>query len=431
MQQRYQRLVEEHLAPVQRIAAGLRALPGPTQAFASTQAAWRFYANPRVALPQLAEPLIEAARVAVAQDSQDYALVVHDWSQIHYNSHASKGDRTALTRSSDRGYELLTALVLGDRRGEPLAPVCQQLRSAHGALSTRSGRQLAARSQLDTLTPILRFVDGLDLGRQTVHIIDREADSVAHYRRWHGQGRRFLIRADDQRVVRHEGHERRLPEVVAELHRRGSFRASREVLYHGQEARQFVAATTATLERPARPNRVGDRPGRRTPVRGRPLGLRLVVSEVRTPDGETLATWLLLTNLPEEVPAERVALWYYWRWRVESYFKLLKGAGLHLEHWQQETAEAVAKRLLVASMACVVVWQLARSEAPGAAEVREVLVRLSGRQMKRGRPFTEPALLAGLWVLLSVSRLLEQHTPEDLLRWAQIALPTHGLPEKR
>ena len=122
-------------------------------------------------------------------------------------------------------------------------------------------------------------------------------------------------------------------------------------------------------------------------------------------------------------------MWYYWRWRVESYFKLLKGAGLHLEQWQQETAQAVAKRLLVASMACVVVWQLARSQAPEAAEVRRLLVRLSGRQMKWGVEFTEPALLSGLWVLLALVKVLEHHDLGDLLRQAQAVLPTSDPPD--
>ena len=47
--------------------------------------------------------------------------------------------------------------------------------------------------------------------------------------------------------------------------------------------------------------------------------MRLVVSEVRDGDGRLLATWLLLTNVPASVPASEVALWYYWRWRVEMF----------------------------------------------------------------------------------------------------------------
>ena len=80
--------------------------------------------------------------------------------------------------------------------------------------------------------------------------------------------------------------------------------------------------------------------------------------------------------------------------RIETFFKLLKSAGHNVEQWQQGTVDAVAKRLLVATMSCVVVWQLARSKEPTADEFRRFLIRLSGRQMKWGRAFTEPALLA-------------------------------------
>jgi hypothetical protein len=93
--------------------------------------------------------------------------------------------------------------------------------------------------------------------------------------------------------------------------------------------------------------------------------------------------------------------------RIESFFKLLKGHGQQLEHWQQETGAAIFRRLLVASMACVVVWRLQADRSPEAEELREVLVRLSGRQTKRKRPHTAPALLAGLWVLLSMLALLD------------------------
>jgi len=101
-------------------------------------------------------------------------------------------------------------------------------------------------------------------------------------------------------------------------------------------------------------------------------------------------------------------LWYYWRWRIETYFKLLKSAGLQVEQWQQRSAGAVARRLWGAGAALVLVWQLARTARPATAELRTVLVRLSGRQMKRGCPWTIPALLAGTWVLLALLDLLEE-----------------------
>ena len=50
----------------------------------------------------------------------------------------------------------------------------------------------------------------------------------------------------------------------------------------------------------------------------------------------------------------------------QSYFELLKSHGQQLEQWQQETGPAIARRLLVASMACVVVWQLQADDTPQA-----------------------------------------------------------------
>jgi hypothetical protein len=217
--------------------------------------------------------------------------------------------------------------------------------------------------------------------------------------------------------------------VADGLRAAGALAFCRGVEFKGRSARQYVAETAVVLHRPARTHRVDKATGRpkHRNIAGRPLALRLVVSEVRdAKTGAVLARWLLLSNLPPDVPAAEVALWYYWRWRIESYHKLLKGAGQQAECWQQETAEALARRLAVASMAAVVVWKLAREEHPEAAQLRGVLVRLSGRQVKRGqgaRGFTEPALLAGLGVLLPMLELLRTHDPADLRRLVDRALP--------
>ena len=410
LQRRYDQLVQEHVAPLQAVAAGLRAVPALARPFASAQAAWRFWANDRVSLKGLAQPLLDDARAAVPGECLDYALVVHDWSLLHYNEHPSKADRIELAHSQDLGYELQTALLLSDQDGQPIAPLGHELRGAAGVYSTRHERVCQPPAKLDRLAPVMRFVHELRLSKPAVHIIDREADSVDHYRRWLKRGRLILVRADDNRRVRHQGHSRLLPEVVAHLLDRGAFRDTREVLYHGRKARQWVAETTVVLDRPAKQKHG------RVSKPGKALALRLVVAQVRDAAGAVLAQWLLLTNVPQEVAAERIALWYYWRWRIESFFKLLKGAGLHLEHWQQETALATAKRLTVASMACVLVWRVARSARPEGAVLRDVLMRLSGRQVKRADGFTEPALLAGLYLLLHTLEVLEHYDPQELHR---------------
>ncbi|MFN8711115.1 MAG: hypothetical protein ACK526_16345 [Planctomyces sp.] len=46
-------------------------------------------------------------------------------------------------------------------------------------------------------------------------------------------------------------------------------------------------------------------------------------------------------------------------------------------------------------------------DSPSAIEFKQILVRLSGRQVKRSWPATAPALLAGLWSLLAMLDMLE------------------------
>jgi hypothetical protein len=413
LQERFEILVREHLAPHQVLAAGLRALPDTASAMAHTQAAWRFYNNPRVSLPGLAQAPLQAARDGVAEACQRFVLVVHDWSYLHYNSHTSKKDRIPLRHQKDLGYDLYNLLALSDQDGSPLAPLGIALRGQGGVHSSRSETVRPASDKLDSLLGWMDFTAGLDLGLGAVHLIDREADSVGHYRDWDQAGHLFLVRADDNRLVEHDGQERRLPEVLNGLRQGGALRHSREVLHHGRKAQQYVAETTVTLTRPAK------RQHGRVTIPGRPLTLRLVVSEVRNEAGAVLAVWLLLTNLPGSVSAAEVALWYYWRWRIETTFKLAKSAGQNLEQWQQEDAFALSRRLLVALMACVVVWKLARGTTPQAAELRRVLIRLSGRQMKYGVEYTEPALLAGFWVLLQMLALLDHYDLDHLRRLVQ------------
>src|SRR5438045_4172234 len=92
LQRRYVQLVEGHLNAVQAVAAGVHSLPGLGATLAATQAAWRFWHNPRVTLRALAEPLRQLGRGAANASASGYALVVHDWSKLDYDGHRSKKD---------------------------------------------------------------------------------------------------------------------------------------------------------------------------------------------------------------------------------------------------------------------------------------------------------------------------------------------------
>jgi hypothetical protein len=416
LQKRYGSLVAAHCGQATTGAAGPRILPAVSTTLAATQAAWRFYHNDAIHPKLLGEPLRNAAEHLVPALCQEFVLAVHDWSDLDFRAHASKKDCMVLGQKEEIGYELQTCLLLDDGSGSPLAPIHQAVKSANGLTSSRYVHTTPwpeHRTNLDDLVGTMNYVRRLSLGRPAVHIIDAEADSVYHMRAWSKAGHLFLVRADPIRLVKHQGQKKLLSVLHTQLREQQAFQFCRTILYHGRKAEQFVAETDVVLYRPARLKRKADG-GKRRDVKGKPLPLRLVVSEVRHADGEVLAVWLLLTNVPARIEAAEVALWYYWRWRIESYFKLLKTAGQQLEHWQQETAEALTKRLLVASMACTLVWQVSRAPGAEGEELRELLVRLSGRVLRRGQAWTLPALLAGTWVLLAMLEVLERYTPEQL-----------------
>jgi hypothetical protein len=410
LQERYQQLVQEHFGQAHAVASGPRILPDESSAKAAAQAAWRFYANPRTTFPRLAEPLLEAGCDAAARHCQDFALVGMDWSWLAYNHHPSKADRL-LGPHGVLGYKLLSALLLSDRDGRPLAPLCAQLQTARGLLSSRFDRPRPPRTALDDLAPVMGFVNGLPLGKRPVFIIDAEADSVFHFRLWHRRGSLFLVRGDDDRCVRlggKDGPDLPLPAVAARLRRQRAFRRVREVDYEGRPVGQYVAEAAVTLDRPAWLNREVDGQRKRLEISGVALDLRLVITELRDRRGRVLERWYLLTNVPAAVGAATLALWYYWRWKIETFFKLLKSAGQQLEHWQQDDGPTILKRLLVASMACVLAWRLGHSRAPQAAAARRLVMTLSGRQLEHGQEYTLEGLLAGTWVLLAMAALLEQ-----------------------
>ncbi len=365
-----------------------------------------------------------AGRRALEDSPAAYGLLVPEWSLLHYHRHSRKADQLLFSQGSDRGYERASALLVDAATGDPVAPLALRLRTAAAVQSTRAPVPRRAAHHRDEVLPTMPAAAALALPRRLVHVLDCAGDAVAHLRRWHQHGPWFLVRTDGTRAICWRGLEGRLPAVVAAPPPQ-AVGVAREVSFHGRPAVQTVAAAPVVLTRPA----YRHRRGKRAVLPGQPLPLRLVVSQVRDAAGRLLAQWCLLTTLPPEVTAKRVALWYYWRWRIESFFKLLKGAGQQVAAWQPASGEALAKRLVVARMACVVVGQGARLEGAAGERGRGLLGRLSGRQMKRGLPFPQPALRAGLWVLRAMTEVLAPYDLDEIQRLASAVLPNLAQPD--
>lgn len=417
--------MSEHTHTLNDACSGLSALPGTATSFAATRAMSRFLNHPDIPLHALLEPARDAGRTTLAHSASPFALIVHDWTMFAFHTHATKTDRYRRSHDQDLGYELGTARLVDAADGRPLAPMEFRLRTQDAMLSTRSNPTSCPPGHIDELLEVMNESRHWNLDRRLVHVIDREADSLGHYRAWQARGHQFLVRADRARLVQWRGRECKLAEVVANL--AAEFgdvldaRGRPEIVTTRTGAgRLRVAECEVVLHRPAK-TRVG---AKQVEVPGPPLLLRLVVSRVVDEVGVVRAEWLLFTTVPSgAASASVVGQWYAWRWQIETVHKLLKTAGQNAEAWQQQSGGAFLRRLMVASQSCLTVWHLAREGGELASRLRVILVRLSGRQMKHRVESTPPALLAGLEKLLAIEDLLRDEDLGEVLALARRLLP--------
>jgi Transposase DDE domain len=427
-------LVKEHSHTVNAVVSGLSALPGTAQPFAATRGMTRFLNHQDIPFHAVIEPAQDAARAGLATSTSPFALMIHDWSMFAFCTHTSKKDRLQRSHQKDLGYELGTALLVDAADGRPLGPMELRLRTGTGLLSTRVSQTAMPPGHVDELADVMDESRRWQLCKTLIHVIDREADSVGHYRLWAAKGHRFLVRADDDRLVLCNGTECSLQEVV-----RGLSLKFEDVLNADGEPETITIATGTGRIRVAETEVVLHRPAKKTissekttgghkkkiDVPGQPLTLRLVVTRVVNEVGKVIAEWCLLTNVPAaEASAAMVGRWYAWRWRIEEYHKLLKSSGMNAEEWQQETGAAFLRRLCVAAMACVTVWHLKRDASEEAKRLRRFLVRMSGRQMKHRVESTTPALLAGLEKLLAIDDFMQSEDLDEVLALARKVLPS-------
>jgi len=419
-------LVRRHCDAVPGGAAGSSHLPSGVSSMAQTMGAWRFYNNSRIEMRELIEPLRAYAREQLVATEARVVMLVHDWSKLSYKDHASKLDQAQLAQPNNRGYELTSVLAVNGMNGDPLAPMEVHMKTSGGVLSTRKPAPTDVH-HLEQVLPTMQASRNWNLTCPALHVIDCEADSIGHFRAWHADGHEFLIRGQDHRIATWEGQKLSRRKIGNQLQERGEFQHCGEALYKGRAAQLWVAETDIVMDQPARTMMIAGKgkkaKKKQVSIPGPPLTLRLIVVQVRHANGRVLATWFLSSNAPKTLlNTVQLARCYYWRWRIESYFKLLKSHGQQLERWQQETGEAILRRLMVATMACTTVWHLQADNSPAAVELKDTLMQLSGRQTKRSTPHTAPALLAGLWTLLTMLEYLERHDFDDLKKLAKNAM---------
>jgi hypothetical protein len=382
------------------LSNGIKSTLDKNAAFAQTQAAWRFFNNDACTLSSLMNPIVKQCKKQLPELCQKYALIAHDWSGIVYKTHASKKDLHAITNKKHLGYDLQTSLLLSDIHGGAIAPIAMSVVSDKKIMRTYKAEEKRGTTHLEELVECINHIESAILPEKNcVHIIDREADSVRFMRAL--KNKKWLLRSKGESFVTHNNQSVRIDTLAKQL----TFSQSREIMHLGNKVEQHLAEANVKVTRAAQ---IKNENGKKRKVSGEAISARLVVSKIVDQNNKIIAWWYLLTNVPG-VSVGDIALWYYWRWSIESFFKLLKTAGMQIESWQQETLEAIARRLLVASMACVCVWQIAEAKGPDAGELRDLLIRLSGKQMKYGIRFTRPALFTGLCSLLNAFDLIKNY----------------------
>ena len=380
-----------------------------TTTFAQTL--WRFLNNIRVTFLALMNQILPQAVQACQEQPQKVCLVVIDWSKLKYNKHTSKEDRLRKTQAKG-GYDVQLSLLLDGQTGAPIAPVDVVLNTGKKVLTTRPEpvkKKGYPPAHVNQVLPAMEAVKTLKLSERLVYVIDREGSSLGHWREW-DPDHTWLVRTDNRRVLTHE-ESMLITEIAVRLESQKKFKYSKVVDYKGKKLDLWVAEAPVVLDRPAI-RRVDDV---QTSIPGRALPLRLVLAELRDASGKVIARWQLLTNTPEDWGSTaEVVEWYYYRWRIENVFSLLKKSGWDVEAWQQETGEAILRKLLLALACCVRVWALHRRSDKSAMELKELLMSFSGRQTTKKNPYTIPGLLAGFWIWQSVRNVIDHSDPEAI-----------------
>ena len=404
--------------PLASLAPAIKDLASTQKSsFSTTQAVWRFLNNDKISFSQLNQPIKLLACEQIKTSSHQYALIVHDWSQLQYVKHNHKVQRLQRTQANS-GYELQSSLLVDASSGLPIAPLAQTLTDASGCYSTFSEQYSERKSHLDSLAEQIKTIEQYPIEKTKVHIIDREGDSIAHLREISNHGFKWLIRAKESHRIEHQGETYK----VAEAAKKVVTQQVKPIAYKGNRHMLHVGETDIRITRAAKPKRKDDSGQRVAPQPGKAVTARLIVAVVKNAQGKAVARWSLISNVSSEIDAVELTTWYYWRWTIECYFKLIKQAGHDVESWLQTTPAAILRRPLISSMACVLTWRIQRSEDEQNQKIRIFLARLSGRQQKRGKLESAPAILAGLSILLNTLQLLSEYSIDELNEIATMAL---------
>ena len=346
---------------VEQLAEGVgRSIPWACQDWASTKAAYRFFANDGVSAEQILAGHFQSTRERVPA-GEGPILVLHDTTEFSYK----REDPSAIGMVSK-------AAVRKDQQGQPvffttcgiclhssLAATTQGLPLGLTAVKFWSRKEFkglqkrrkAHRAAIEEKESI-RWLENLrmsttQLGQaeRCVHVGDQEGDIYELFGVAQEMGTHFLIRTRADRLA--DGGPETVREKIQQAPRRGLYRVSlRNERGEVSEAVLEIRYQRLSIQSPR---------GKKK----RYPGLVVTVIEARereTPQGRDPINWKLITDLPVGSRPEAIekVQWYALRWKIETFHKVLK-SGCRAEEAKLRTAARLVNLLAVF---CILSWRI-------------------------------------------------------------------------
>ena len=336
--------------------------------WASTQAAYRLFNNPKASASGILEPHREATATRMA-GCGGAVLVMQDTVFFSYGTHVKTRGLGPIGKSNaayDRGLIMHNALAF-TTSGVPLGILSQSI-WARREIPAEDYQEKIERLQVTAieekesskwLVALTETMARAPAGVAVVTVADRESDFFEFLTQAQELRAKFLIRARTDRKLVPEDSAGcvRMLEALSDAPALGSMTV--EVPGNGHRkartARIEVRIAEVAIQPPQRRGHA-KASGSSEPVLVTVIG----ATEPSPPAGSESISWVLLTNLPVknfESAAEKVR-WYGKRWGIETWHKVLK-SGCKVEDCLLEEAERLKRYLTLFSIIGVRLMQVA------------------------------------------------------------------------
>jgi Transposase DNA-binding len=394
---------------IRQIGEGMgESIPYACQDWASTKAAYRFFANERVEEAEILSGHFAATRARLAASSGPI-LLVQDTTEFSYQREAAGaiGFTKSVNSGRNKRGRLRHHTVCGMLMHSSLAVTADGVPLGLSAVKFWTRKKFKGTAQLKkkinpTRVPIEKkesvrwletlrqSIELLESPERCVHIADRESDIYELYCLSQDLGAHFVVRTCVDRLAGDGGHT--ISTEMEDVPVKG--------LHHVEFRDEKGEATRAALE--LKFKRIIVQPPIGKQRRYPPLHLTILhASERNAPKGRKPIEWKLITDLPVRNRQEAIEKinWYAMRWKIEVFHKVLK-SGCRAEDSKLRTADRLANLM---ALFCIISWRIlwltmmartAPDENPGIAFTSSEIGLLDGLVADAGNRRCHPGTLA-------------------------------------